>query len=153
MRSHAVPDPGMCRRYGERLGYAHVFLSGAIAALAAAMLNADIISLAELKAIAYSQREVISLIIALTLGQAFGVTIFEKTRNVDWWNAPAYSALAATLIAMPVLYVLAYAGADAMWPHWMAIDIALKALMSFLLLAPYFLLRPIIRPLTGLGGY
>jgi len=35
----------------------------------------------------------------------------------------------------------------------MAIDIALKALMSFALLVPYVLLRPVIRPSEGLGGY
>lgn len=143
----------MCRRYGERLGFAHVLLSGAIVTSIAAAIGAGVISQACTPTIAFSSREVIAFVLAMTLGQAFGVVIFDKTRGVDWWNAPAYGALTASLVAMPVFYLLAYAGVNAMWPHWMAIDIALKSLMAFLLLAPYFALRSLIRPLTGLGGY
>jgi hypothetical protein len=35
----------------------------------------------------------------------------------------------------------------------MSIDIALKALMAFALLVPYFILRPVVRPREGMGGY
>jgi uncharacterized PurR-regulated membrane protein YhhQ (DUF165 family) len=98
-------------------------------------------------------RQVAALLTALTLGQAAAVMVFDRTRGVEWWNAPAYAALTAALIAMPVFYLLAFAGSDWVWLHHMAIDIALKALMSFALLVPYFLLRPVIRPSEGLGGY
>lgn len=143
----------MCRRYGERLGFAHVLLSGVIAVSTAAAIGAGVISQAHISTITFSSREVIAFILAMTLGQAMGVVIFDKTRGVEWWNAPAYGALTASLIAMPVFYLLAFAGVNTTWPHWMAIDIALKSLMAFLLLAPYFALRRIIRPLTGLGGF
>jgi len=81
------------------------------------------------------------------------VYVFEHTRGVEWWNAPAYAALTATLVSMPLFYAMAYAGEDRIWLNRMSIDIALKALMAFVLLMPYYLLRPIVRPREGLGGY
>ena len=76
-----------------------------------------------------------------------------RTRGVEWWNAPAYAALTAALITMPLYYVLAFAGSSWIWLNHMAIDIALKSLMAFALLIPYLLLRPFVRPKEGLGGF
>ena len=79
--------------------------------------------------------------------------MFEHTRGVEWWNAPAYAALTATLVSMPLFYAMAYAGEDWIWLNRMSIDVALKALMAFVLLVPYFVLRPLVRPRAGMGGY
>jgi len=141
------------RRYGEQVALAHVLATTAIAALAAFAISSGIIHLPTTPAFAPGVRQVAALLTALTLGQAAAVMVFDRTRGVEWWNAPAYAALTAALIAMPVFYLLAFAGSDWVWLHHMAIDIALKALMSFALLVPYFLLRPVIRPSEGLGGY
>lgn len=141
------------RRYGEQVALAHVLATSAIAALAALALSAGVIHLSSTPAFKPDMRQVAALITGFTLGQAASVLVFDRTRGVEWWNAPAYAALTATLIAMPVVYLLAYAGSDWVWLHHMAIDIALKALMSFALLVPYVLLRPVIRPSEGLGGY
>jgi uncharacterized PurR-regulated membrane protein YhhQ (DUF165 family) len=141
------------RRYGEQVALAHVLATAAIAALAALAASSGVIHLPSTPAFAPNVRQVAALLTGFTLGQAASVLVFDRTRGVEWWNAPAYAALTATLIAMPVFYLLAFAGSDWVWLHHMAIDIALKALMSFALLVPYFLLRTVIRPSEGLGGY
>jgi len=141
------------RRYGEQVALAHVLASTAICALVAIALADGVIRLPSTPAFVPSMREVAALLTALTLGQAASVRVFDRTRGVEWWNAPVYAGLTAALISMPVFYLLAFAGSSGAWLHHMAIDIALKALMSFVLLVPYVLLRPVIRPSEGLGGY
>ena len=141
------------RRYGEQVALAHVLASTVIAAFAAMAIAAGVIRLPSMPAFVPGPRQVAALLTGFMVGQAVSVLVFDRTRGVEWWNAPAYAALMATLVAMPVFYLLAFAGTDWIWLNHMAIDIALKALMSFALLVPYFLLRPIVRPSDGLGGY
>lgn len=141
------------RRYGEQVALAHVLASTIIGALVASAIATGMIHLPAAPGLEPDIRQVAALITGLLLGQAASVIVFDRTRGVEWWNAPAYASLTATLIAMPVFYVLGYAGGSWVWLNHMAIDTALKALMSFALLLPYFLLRPIVRPSEGLGGY
>jgi len=141
------------RRYGEQVAMAHVFASTVIGGFAAMAMASGMIRLPSTPAFVPGTRQVAALLMGIMLGQAMSVLVFDRTRGVEWWNAPAYASLTAALIAMPVFYLFAFAGTDWIWLNHMAIDIALKAVMSFALLVPYFLLRPIIRPSEGLGGY
>lgn len=141
------------RRYGERMTSNHVLASWAVSALVAIGILSNVIPLETSHEDLPSLRHAISFFAAMIMGQLVGTYVFERTRGVAWWNAPAYSALASSLIAVPVYYLLAFGGSNWIWVNRMTIDLGLKAFMSFALLVPYFLLRPIIRPLTGLGGY
>lgn len=141
------------RRYGEQVALAHVVSSSIVAGLLAAAANLHLITLPGAPDAPVGVREVAAFLTGMTLGQVASIVIFDRTRGVEWWNAPAYAALSATLVAMPVFYALAYAGSGWVWLNHMAIDIALKALMAFALLVPYFLFRPVVRPVEGLGGF
>lgn len=141
------------RRYGEQTALGHVLACAFILALIALAKDFSVIKIPNAPHFAPGIREVAAFITAMTLGQAASVLVFERTRGVEWWNAPAYAALTAALIAMPLYYVLAFAGSSWIWINHMAIDIALKSLMAFALLIPYLLLRPFVRPKEGLGGF
>jgi uncharacterized PurR-regulated membrane protein YhhQ (DUF165 family) len=141
------------RRYGQQIALAHVVASSVLCAFVAAAISTGVIELPRLPPLSPTLRQVAALMTALMLGQAVSVIVFDRTRGVEWWNAPAYSALTATLVSMPIYYAFAYAGDDWVWLNRMAIDIALKAVAAFALLIPYFLLRPIVRPNEGLGGF
>jgi uncharacterized PurR-regulated membrane protein YhhQ (DUF165 family) len=38
------------------------------------------------------------------------------------------------------------------WTNFMLMDLAIKLAAAFLMLIPYYLLRPLIRPMPGFGG-
>lgn len=90
---------------------------------------------------------------AMVLGQLAGAWVFEQVRGVVWWKAPLQSALTSSFVAVFVFYPFAYAGTDWVWLNRMSVDAGVKAAMSFALLAPYWALRPIVRPSAGLGGF
>jgi uncharacterized PurR-regulated membrane protein YhhQ (DUF165 family) len=131
----------------------HVLLSVIWAVGAAAAMSLEFVHVNPGAVLQPSVREAVALLLALTAGQVASVYVFEHTRGVEWWNAPAYAALTATLVSMPLFYVIAYAGQDWIWLNRLSIDVALKALMAFALLVPYFVLRPLVRPREGMGGY
>jgi uncharacterized PurR-regulated membrane protein YhhQ (DUF165 family) len=141
------------RRYGEHFAIAHVIASWTCAALVAlAVIYRIDPSLAipgELPGI----RVAGAFLGAMAIGQLAGVYVFDRTRGVEWWRAPLYSALASSFIAMFLFYVAGYIGGDWIWLNHMSVDAGVKAVMAFALLAPYYLLRPIVRPLGGLGGF
>ena len=143
----------VCRRYGPGWALVQVVLSTLAAAIALVTLSPEFAAALAQQAAQFTGRELVSLLVALGMGQAVSVYVFEHTRGVEWWNAPAYAALTASLVSMPLFYALAYFGSDWVWLNRMSIDIALKALMAFALLVPYYLLRPVVRPLEGYGGY
>ena len=141
------------RRYGEHFAIAHVIASWSCAAvLALAMIyriDPDLPAAGAMPTV----RVAAAFLAAMMLGQLAGVYVFDRTRGVVWWNAPFYSAITSSFVAVLLFYVVGYAGGDWIWLNHMTIDVGVKAAMSFALLAPYLLLRPIVRPLGGLGGY
>jgi uncharacterized PurR-regulated membrane protein YhhQ (DUF165 family) len=133
------------RRLGDDYTIAHVLVSWALVAVAAAVLIAP--------SEAPSVRVAVAFLGAMVLGQLAGTFVFDRTRGVVWWKAPLYGALTSSFVAMFIFYPLAYLGGDWIWLNRMSVDAGTKAAMSFLMLAPYYLLRPIVRPGGGLGGF
>ncbi|MFM9862436.1 MAG: VUT family protein [Micropepsaceae bacterium] len=141
------------RRYGEDFALAHVFVSWSLVVLTAfaVVLRAD--PLLPDPGEVPTVRVMGAFLGAMAIGQLAGVYVFDRTRGVVWWKAPLYSALTSSFIAMFLFYPSAYAGSVPNWAHYMALDAGTKALMSFALLGVYMILRPIVRPTGGLGGY
>ena len=69
-----------------------------------------------------------------------------------WWVPPLWASFAASLVFSAVYYPAAFAGEIA-WAQWALVHFALFFGESVLLLAPYALLRPAMRPLHGMNGY
>ena len=141
------------RRYGQDYAIAHVLASWALAAvLAIASINRLDPRLPAVSDLP-EMRTAIAFVAAFVVAQSFGALVFDRTRGVIWWHAPLYAALASSFLSMFIFYPAAYFATDPIWINHMAVDVGVKAAMSFVLLVPYFILRPIIRPMPGFGGF
>jgi uncharacterized PurR-regulated membrane protein YhhQ (DUF165 family) len=141
------------RRYGQDYAIAHVLSSWALASIIAIAainkLDPRLPAVGELP----EMRTAIAFVVAFVVAQTFGAFVFDRTRGVIWWHAPLYAALASSFLSMFIFYPAAYFAGDPIWINHMAVDVGVKAAMSFVLLVPYFILRPIIRPMPGFGGF
>jgi uncharacterized PurR-regulated membrane protein YhhQ (DUF165 family) len=141
------------RRYGTDYAIAHVLASWALAAVVAIAAINRIVPHLPLPGDLPDMRTVIAFLAAFVVAQSFGAFVFDRTRGPVWWHAPLYAALASSFLSMFIFYPAAYFGTDPVWINHMAADVGVKAAMSFVLLVPYFILRPIIRPMPGFGGF
>jgi queuosine precursor transporter len=139
------------RRYGMDLAVWHVLASWVVlglvvlAGLAGVDPRLPAIDLPPaIEAVAFAGGLIVAHIVA-----AF---VFDRTRGVHWWTAPFYSALIGGLVFVGIFYgVVQPGGAD--WTVRALIDAGVKAAMAVAMLIPYFLLRPVVRPMPGFGGF
>jgi len=141
------------RRFGEDFALDFVLAAWASAALMALAMMYRVDPGLPLAGEVPPLRIAASFFGAMVLAQLLGVFVFDRTRGVDWWKAPLYSALAASLAFTFVFYPAAYLGEDWPWANRMSIDAGVKAALSFVFLLPYLALRPVVRPLGGFGGF
>ncbi len=79
---------------------------------------------------------------AFLVSQLMDVAVFNRWRQQTWWKAPLIGSLVASTVDTGVFFFLAFAGSDMNWLMLAAGDLAMKALMAVLLLAPYRALLP-----------
>jgi len=139
------------RRYGAGYAVTQV-LAGVAAVLAAALYAGDDFTLLR-GAPLPADRLLIAFGGALFVGQLFSIFVFDRLRGPKWWQAPFFGLLfggiAMGLIAYPASYI--GTGADWLVPMFTYVGVAIAE--AVVLLAPYWLLRGIIAPLPGFGGY
>ena len=80
--------------------------------------------------------------VAFILSQVLDILVFNRWRRQSWWKAPLFGSLVASVIDTAVFFFLAFAGTGMDWMSLTAGDLAVKALMAVLLLAPYRALLP-----------
>lgn len=90
--------------------------------------------------------------IAFLTAQIVNVEIFDKIRGRTWWGAPLFSVLWASLVFVAIYYPLTSAGQGVPWIERAVADFAIKAVLAVVMLVPYYVMRPLIRPLPGFGG-
>lgn len=139
------------RRYGEGYALAQLIVAWAIiGGVIYAMVN---LVDAGLPASPLPSRRVsLAFIFAILLGQIVGIYVFDRTRGRTWWGAPLFSALWGQTAFVLAYWTLAHLGMSDPWTNFMLMDLAIKLAASFLMLIPYYLLRPLIRPMPGYGG-
>lgn len=74
---------------------------------------------------------------AFIVSQVLDVLIFNRWRRQAWWKAPLIGSLVASVVDTCVFFFLAFAGSGMDWTMLAAGDLAVKATMAVLLLAPY----------------
>jgi queuosine precursor transporter len=74
---------------------------------------------------------------AFLVSQLLDVAVFNRWRASSWWKAPLLGSLVASAVDTAVFFFLAFAGSDLNWLTLAAGDLAVKALMAAVLLAPY----------------
>ncbi len=79
---------------------------------------------------------------AFILSQVMDITVFNRWRAASWWKAPLIGSLVASVVDTAVFFFLAFAGSSMDWLLLAAGDLAVKAAMAAVLLAPYRALLP-----------
>jgi uncharacterized PurR-regulated membrane protein YhhQ (DUF165 family) len=89
---------------------------------------------------------------AFILSQVMDIAVFNRWRAMSWWKAPLIGSLVASCIDTAVFFFLAFAGSDFDWMTLAAGDLAVKAAMAALLLAPYRALLPRLQTWAAPSG-
>jgi hypothetical protein len=139
------------RRYGA--GYASTQVLGGMAAIIAAAIYASD-DLALLRGTPLpSPRLVAAFGAGLLVAQLISILVFDRLRGPQWWQAPFFATLIGGLVLALTAYPAAYFGTGTAWVGPMAAFAGLCIAAALVLLVPYWLLRGVIAPLPGFGGY
>ena len=79
---------------------------------------------------------------AFIVAQAMDILVFNRWRQATWWKAPLWGSLVASVVDTAVFFFLAFAGSEMNWLTLTGGDLAVKAAMAVVLLAPYRALLP-----------
>jgi hypothetical protein len=140
------------RRYGTGYAFAQLLIGLAILTLAALLNPGDVDSW-------INNTPALSLRAMLAFGGSFlfanfiAIIFFDAARGPRWWTAPLAASFAASLVFSAVYYPAAFAGGEQVWTDSALVHFALFFGESVLLLMPYCMLRPAMRPLNGMNGY
>ena len=74
---------------------------------------------------------------AFIIAQMMDILVFNRWRQASWWKAPLWGSLVASVVDTAVFFFLAFAGSEMNWMMLTGGDLAVKAVMAVLLLAPY----------------
>lgn len=97
---------------------------------------------------------------ALAFGASFlianfvAIIAFDAFRGPRWWTPPLAASFAAALVFSALYYPAAFFGVEnVVWTDSALVHFAVFFGESVLLLLPYGLLRPAMRPIDGMNGY
>jgi hypothetical protein len=97
-------------------------------------------------------RALVSLGIALAAAHLIVAIVFDGTRCIRWWQAPFLSGLWASFAFAILFYPMALMGSALQWFDLFLAHLAILIAESALLLIPYWMIRPLIRPGAGYSG-
>ncbi len=138
------------RRYGMNYAIAQVVLASCLVAALGVAQAAD----TDISAIAIpSAREAAAFAAAFFVALLVAAAVFELTRGTSWWTAPFFGTFWAAAAFAVIFYPAAFAGSGAPWIDYAATHFTVMTAAGFALLIPYWIFRPLIRPLPGFGGY
>jgi uncharacterized PurR-regulated membrane protein YhhQ (DUF165 family) len=139
------------RRYGAGYAFTQV-LAGVAAVIAATIYAGDDLTLLR-GAPLPEQRLLLAFGSGLLVGQLFSIVVFDRLRGPQWWQAPFFGSLFGGVAMALFAYPAAYLGTGAEWLMPMLTYTGFTVAASVVLLVPYWLLRAMIAPLPGFGGY
>jgi queuosine precursor transporter len=140
------------RRYGPAYAFAEVVTAMALAAglvLFARDALAQVIPLDS----APSLRETVAFGSAFFLASFVSIVAFDGARGPHWWTAPLIGFLAAAIIFATVFFAVLYSGTGRAWLGECMQYMGLIAGEGLLLLIPFWVMRRMVPPVAGFGGY
>lgn len=141
------------RRYGVNYAFAQLLTGLGIITFVALVNPGDIANWIN-NAPALSLRALLAFGASFLFANFIAIIFFDAARGPDWWTAPLAASFAASLVFSAVYYPAAFAGADQMpWTDSALVHFIVFFGESVLLLVPYYLLRPAMRPINGRNGY
>ncbi|MCH8858215.1 MAG: VUT family protein [Proteobacteria bacterium] len=140
------------RRYGLELALVQILVSWflILSALAVGLVDTTI---ANVEITLPTLRYGLALMLALVVSQGVVAVVFDGMRCIRWWQAPLVSAIWGSLVFAILFYAAAFIGSSQPWFGYLLVHFAIMAAWSVLLLIPYWICRPLIRPLPGFAGY
>lgn len=139
------------RRYGAGYAFGQIVIAWTIALATLPLTQGDLATLRE--NVTPAMRDVAAFGGALFLAQLVSVFMFDRLRGPRWWKAPLFSTLFGGLVLSLVAFPAAFAGTSVDWTSHMGAYLGLMAGASVALLIPYWIMRPVVQPLSGFGGY
>lgn len=140
------------RRYGPGYAFAQLLAALLLSAIVI-LINPGSIGEWDVSTPALTSRGVLSFGLAFLAANFVAITFFDAARGPRWWTAPLVSSFAAAFVFSAIYYPAAFAGLDSGWRASAIIHFSVFLGMSVLLLMPYWLLRPAMRPINGMNGY
>ncbi|HEY0282681.1 MAG TPA: hypothetical protein VGC27_08665 [Rhizomicrobium sp.] len=98
-------------------------------------------------------REAIGFGGAFVFASLVSIVVFDGARGAHWWTAPLFGFVTAAVFFAWTFCPAVYAGTGAPWFDHALVYAALLAGEGVLLLIPYWMLRGIVPPISGFGGY
>jgi uncharacterized PurR-regulated membrane protein YhhQ (DUF165 family) len=134
------------RRYGATYAFAQVLLAWGLALVAIPALLPAITPAMDLRTLA-------GFAAGLFVSQLVAIVLFDGTRGPTWWKAPLVASVAGGIVLCVVAFPAAFAGTSPGWVGEMVNYLALALGAAVLLLVPYGLMRSLVPPRPGFGGY
>jgi uncharacterized PurR-regulated membrane protein YhhQ (DUF165 family) len=89
----------------------------------------------------------------LFVGQMIAIFLFDRLRGPRWWQAPLMASLIGGVVLSLVAFPASFAGTQIDWSGHMLDYMAVTSAAAVLLVIPYWILRPLVPPRSGFGGY
>ena len=141
------------RRYGAPYAFGQL-VAGLGIIIAVALINPGDIDNWINTTPALSWRAMTAFGVSFLFANVIAITFFDAWRGPRWWTAPMAASFSASLVFSVVYYPAAFAGGqDVVWADAALVHFVVFFAESLLLLIPYSLLRPAMRPLHGMNGY
>lgn len=140
------------RRFGPTFAFAQVVVTSALIA-GVILFAGNAISPYVPQDSVPPMREAMGFGGAFFIAAFISIVVFDGTRGAHWWTAPLFGLLVAAIFFALIFVPAAYAGADLRWFDHGLKYMGLLAGEGLLLLIPYYVLRRMVPPISGLGGY
>lgn len=83
---------------------------------------------------------------AFLVAQLLDVAVFNRLRAGAWWRAPLASSTVGSVVDTALFFSIAFAGTGLPWVTWALGDFGVKMAMAGIMLLPFRLLMPALRP-------
>jgi uncharacterized PurR-regulated membrane protein YhhQ (DUF165 family) len=83
---------------------------------------------------------------AFLVAQLLDIAVFNRLRAGVWWRAPLASSTLGSIVDTALFFSIAFAGSGLPWMTWALGDFGAKMAMAGLMLLPFRLLMPALRP-------
>jgi queuosine precursor transporter len=83
---------------------------------------------------------------AFLVAQMLDVAVFNRLRAGAWWRAPLVSSTLGSMVDTALFFSIAFAATGLPWITWALGDFGAKMAMAGIMLLPFRLLMPALRP-------
>lgn len=139
------------RRYGAGYAFAQVVLAYA-AIFGAAFYFRDAIQQV-LNENHVAPRIILGFAAGLFVAHLTAIFLFDRFRGPRWWQAPLVASLFGGLVLSLIAFPTSYAGTGIDWTGRMLDYMGVTSMAALLLILPYWMMRSLVPPRSGFGGY